>query len=76
MIDWKTIKVGDRVVRDTAVGIRRGVIARRYASVPNGRGETLPLFAVTWDDSKTTEDGYLANNLTLEPVPSGMARTL
>lgn len=42
--------------------------------MPNGLGHTVPLFAVTWDDTKTTDSGYLENNLTLEPTTVGVMR--
>lgn len=80
MIDATTVTVGDRVIREQKDGTlsppRRGAITRCYASVPNGRGESIPLFDVLWDDTKLTDVGYFAHSLTREPLVVGAVRNL
>jgi hypothetical protein len=67
------LTVGDRVIRDgktQTLPKRRGVIVRAYASVPNGQGHSVPLFAVHWDDASDPNQidvGYMDIDLALEP---------
>lgn len=55
------LAIGDLVQRASFPGepTRRGTVADTYQSSAGALGETVPLYAVYWEDSNYTERGYL-----------------
>jgi hypothetical protein len=63
-LDTDDLIVGDRVSRSWMDERRTGTIAEVYRGAPPAIGLGIRMFAITWDDTRRTERGYLRPSLT------------
>lgn len=66
------LAVGDRIKRrgdlNDRTSWRYGAITEIYQGVPDGKGHTMPMYAVKWEDTGAVERGYLRVSLIAVPA--------